>query len=91
MDCLSKHCIWNVCDLDRGSHMSVHVSLLNSLKQLRKRGKMRGLPCMLYFFRNKFNKFNNAGARMLDSYHMTSKLLKIAFWPEHVNILPSFM
>ena len=71
--------------------MSVHVSLLNSLKELRKRGKMRGLPCMLYFFRNKFNKFNNAGARMLDSYHMTSKLLKIAFWPENVQILPSFM
>ena len=52
---------------------------------------MQGLPCMLYFFRNKFNKFNNAGARMLDSYHMTSKLLKIAFWPENVKILPSFI
>ena len=89
MECLSKHCIWNVGDLDRGSHMSVHV-LLNLLKELRKRGKMRGLPCMLYFFRNEFNKFNNAGARMLDSYHMTLKLLKIAFWPENVKILPSF-
>ena len=29
--------------------MSVHV-LLNLLKELRKRGKMRGLPCMYYFF-----------------------------------------
>ena len=29
--------------------MSVHV-LLNLLKELRKRGTMRGLPCMLYFF-----------------------------------------
>ena len=29
-----------------------------------------------YFFRNKFNKFNNTRARMLDSiYHMTFKLL----------------
>ena len=28
------------------------------------------------FFRNKFNKFNDTGARMLDSiYHMTLKLL----------------
>ena len=69
--------------------MSVHV-LLNLLKELRKRGKMRGLPCMLYFFRNEFNKFNNAGAQLLDSYHMTLKLLKIAFWPENVKILPSF-
>ena len=69
--------------------MSVHV-LLNLFKELRKRGKMRGLPCMLYFFRNKFNKVNNAGARMLDSYHVTLKLLKIAFWPENVKKLPSF-
>ena len=31
----------------------------------------------LSLFRNEFNKFNNTGARMLDSiYHMTSKLLK---------------
>ena len=28
---------------------------------------------------------------MLDSiYHMTSKLLKNVFWPENINILPSF-
>ena len=38
---------------------------------------MRGLPSILYLFRNEFSKFNNTGARMLDSiYHMTSKLLK---------------
>ena len=31
-------------------------------------------------FRNKFNKFNNTGARMLDSiYHMTLKLFEIMF------------
>ena len=42
---------------------------------------MRGLPSILFLFRNEFNKFNNTGARMLDSiYHMTSKLLKIAFF-----------
>ena len=35
---------------------------------------MRGLPSILSFFRNKFNKFNNTRARMLDSiYHMTLK------------------
>ena len=36
---------------------------------------MRGLLSILCLFRNKFNKFNNTGARMLDSiYHMTLKL-----------------
>ena len=54
--------------------MSAHV-LLNLLNKLRKRDKMRGLPSMLSFFRNEFNKFYNTGARMLDSiYHMTLKL-----------------
>ena len=34
--------------------------------------KMRGLPKIIYLFRNEFNKFNNTGARMLDSiYHKT--------------------
>ena len=45
---------------------------------------------MLYFLRSEFNEFNNAGARMLDSYLMTLKLLKIAFLPENDKILPSF-
>ena len=54
--------------------MSVHV-LLNILNELRKRDEMRGLPSILSLFRNEFNKFNSAGARMLDSiYHMTLKL-----------------
>ena len=36
---------------------------------------MRGLPSILSHFRNKFNKFNITGARMLDYiYHMTLKL-----------------
>ena len=43
--------------------MSAHI-LLNLLNELR----------------NEFDKFNNTGARILDSiYHMTVKLLKIAF------------
>ena len=55
--------------------MSAHV-LLNLLNELRKRDKMRGLPSILSLFRNKFNKFNYTGARMLDSiYHMTLRLL----------------
>ena len=59
----------------RGSYMSgAHLSL-NLLNELRKRDKMRGLPSIFSLFRNSFNKFNNIGARMLDSvYHMTLKI-----------------
>ena len=56
--------------------MSAHV-LLNLSNELGKSDKMRGLPNILLFFRNKFNKFNNTGARMLDSfYHVTLELFK---------------
>ena len=59
--------------------MSAHV-LLNSLSELGKRDKMRGLPSILSLFRNEFNKFNNTRARMLDSiYHMTNSF-KSHFW-----------
>ena len=55
--------------------MSAHV-LLNLLNELRKRDKMRGLPCILSLFHNQFNKFNNTSAQILDSfYHMTLRLL----------------
>ena len=51
--------------------MSAHV-LLNLSNKLRKRDEMQGLP-----FRNNFNKFNNTGARMLDSInHLTLKLFR---------------
>ena len=51
--------------------MSVHV-LLNFLKELGKRDKMRGLRSILSLFPNEFNKFNNTRAQMLDSiYHVT--------------------
>ena len=54
--------------------MNAHV-LLNLLNELRKRDKMQGFPSILSLFRNKFNKFYNTGAGMLDSiYHMTLKL-----------------
>ena len=37
---------------------------------------MQGLPSILSLFLNKFNKFNNTVAQMLDSiYHVTFKLL----------------
>ena len=66
--------------------MSAHV-LLNSSNKLGKRDKMRGLPSILSVFRNEFNKFNNTGARMLDSiYHMTYTL-KSHFWHKNVIIL----
>ena len=55
--------------------MSAHV-LLNLFKELRKRDKMWGLPSILILFCNKFNKFNNTGALMLDSiYHMTLRIV----------------
>ena len=66
--------------------MSAHV-LLNLLNKLRKRDKMRGLPSILFLFLNKFNKFKNTRARMLDSiYHMTNTL-KSNFWRKNVIIL----
>ena len=73
--------------------MGAHV-LLNLSNELRKRDKTRGLPmqfkpCILSLFCNLSNKFNNTGARMLDSvYHRTSKLNKTShFVLENVNIL----
>ena len=56
--------------------MSPHV-LLILLNELGERDKMRGLPSILSLFCNEFNKFNNLGARVIDSiYHMTLKILK---------------
>ena len=73
---------------NRGSYMSAHV-LLILLNELGKRDKIRGLPSILSFFRNEFNKFNNTRARMLDSiYHMTNTL-KSHFWRKNVMILSS--
>ena len=66
--------------------MSAHV-LLNLLNELGKRDKMQGLLSILSLFRNKFNKFKNTRAQMLDSiYHMTNTL-KSYFWCENVMIL----
>ena len=43
--------------------MSADV-LLNLLNELWKRDKMRGLPSILFLFRNEFSKLNNTRARM---------------------------
>ena len=51
-------------------------ALLNLLNELGKRDKMGGLPSISSLFCNEFNKFNNTGARILDSiYYMTLRLL----------------
>ena len=42
--------------------------LLNLSNKLGKRDKMRGLSSILFLFRNKFNKFNNTGARNVRFY-----------------------
>ena len=53
--------------------MSSHV-LLNLLNELEKKKRCEAVPSILSVFPNKFNKFNNTGARMKDSiYHMTLK------------------
>ena len=59
--------------------MSIHV-LLNLLNELGKSDKMQGMLSILSRFRNKFDKFSNTGAGMLDSiYYMTLNYLKFAF------------
>ena len=50
--------------------------LFQFIKRVGESDKMRGLSSILFFFRNEFNKFNNTGARVLDSiYHMALNLL----------------
>ena len=64
------------CRIYRGSYMSAHV-LLNLSNKLWKRDQMRALLSILSLF-HQFNKLNNTGAGMLDSfYHMTLKLFLI--------------
>ena len=69
--------------------MSAHV-VLGLFNELRKSDKKRCLPSILSLFRNKFNKFNNARVRVLDSiYHMLLKLIKNRiFYRKNIRILP---
>ena len=72
---------------NRESYISAHV-LLILLNELGKRDKMRDLPSILSFFRNKFNIFNNTRARMLDSiYHDIKITLKSHFWRKNFVIM----
>ena len=66
----------NESDVTQIVYIEAHT-LLNLLNKLRKRDKMRSSPNILSLFCNELKKFNNTGARMLDSiYHMTLKLRK---------------
>ena len=64
--------------IHRGSYISAHTSW----------GK--GIKCEAC--RNKFNKFNNTGAQILDSIlsHNVKFNQKSQFWHENVSILSSF-
>ena len=57
--------------------MCAHV-LLNLLNELES-NKMQSLPRIIPLFRNKFNKFNYTGARMLDSIYHLTKDFEISF------------
>ena len=49
---------------------------IERIKRVGENDKMRGLSSILSRVRNEFNKFNNKGARMLDSiYRMTLNVL----------------
>ena len=69
---LHCHLLNSLAAGNRGSYMSAH-DLLNSLNELGKRDKMRGLPSILSLFRNEFNKFNNTRAIMLNFIKITLK------------------
>ena len=47
------------------------------IKLLGKSYKIRGLPSILSLFRNDFDKFNNTGARILDSFYHNLKLYSL--------------
>ena len=60
--------------------------LMNLLKELGKRDKMRGLPNILSLFHNEINVVNNTRERMLDSFlsYSIKNTLKSHFWPKNV-------
>ena len=75
--------------------MSAHV-LLNLLNELGKRDQMQGLPSILSLFRSKCNKFNNAGAQMLDIltlrilYNLISGVKRYTFVIMYATLLLTF-
>ena len=72
VNCIFPHIFWSLFDtnVNRGSYSP--IVLLSLLNDIGKSDKKRNLSSILSHFCNEFNKFNNTGARMLDSiYHMT--------------------
>ena len=66
--------------------MIVHA-LLIFLNKLRKRNKMRGLPSILFLFRNEFNKVNNKYRSPNVKFYLLQDIKKI-FWK--IAIFPYF-
>ena len=59
------------------------------LNELEKMIKCEACRVILSLFRNEFNKFNNTGARMLDSiYYMTLNYFKSRLCVKSAKILP---
>ena len=73
------YCLCRVHKLFQGEYYVESIlwlnALLNLLNQLRKRDKVRGLSSISSLFCKEFNKYNTIGARMLDSYNMTLKVI----------------
>ena len=84
-----------IIQINRISHeCSCFIEFIKQVRE--KRYNVRLAEHFISLFCNKFNKFNNTGARMLDSiYHLTLKLhfhsiYKSHFWLDNVKVLPSF-
>ena len=59
----------NCCKVKMYTQMLV-ACFINLLNELEKCDKIRGLPSILSFFSNEFNKSNKTRARMLDSINI---------------------
>ena len=71
-------------------YITAHV-FLNALNELGISDKMRGLPRILSFFRNEFNKISDTGGRMLDSvYHMTFLFCNLVFGMKTSSFGPTY-
>ena len=58
--------------------MSAH-DLINLLNKWGKIDKLRGFPIISLLFCNEFDKFNNIGAQMLDSFYHMAKITLESF------------
>ena len=69
--------------------MSARI-FIEFIKQVEKIDKIRGLPSILFLFRNEFDKFNNTVARILDSIYINYdiKIILKSFFSVNVRVLP---